>query len=101
MILLDRMIASRRLEEFVDELVTIYNEEKQEDSIWEVWLHRVFDKTFAEFKASLDPNNHKAAPTQEEVKGIVTDSMNTLACFVPQKELVNSGTVQAAGNNSG
>lgn len=101
MLLLDQMIRVGRLTDFVNELVDFRNAEEEDKVLWEFWLHKVYGMTFEEFRNTLKDNqNPKAAPTQEEVKSIVMDSMNTLASFVPQKELVNSGTVQAAGNNS-
>ena len=107
MLLLDQMIRTGRFEEFVNEFVAINNEEteqqnkEQEDKLlWDIWLHRIFDKSFAEFKNSLN-QEEKAAPTPEELKSIAMDSKTILAGFVPDEGLVNSdGTVQTAGNNS-
>lgn len=82
MILLDRMISTGRLEEFVDEFVRIYNEEQEDKTLWEVWLHRIFDKSFSEFKNSLN-QTEKAAPTPEELRSIAQDSMSILARFSP------------------
>lgn len=101
MALLNRMIKMRRLEEFVREFVVIHNEETEDKTLWEIWLHRIFDKGFDEFKKSLGKNN-EAAPTQEEIKNTVMESKNILTAFVPDEGLVDScGTVQAAGNDSG
>lgn len=98
---LDRMIATGRLREFVDEFVKIKNEEVEDETIWEVWLHRIFDKGFDEFKKSLRGET-KAAPTPEELKSIAMESKNIMASFVPDEGLVNrGGTVQTAGNDSG
>lgn len=101
MVLLDQMIRTRRFEEFVLELVQMHNEEMEDKTLWDIWLHRIFDKGFDEFKKSLGGRNEKAAPTQEEVKSIAMDSKNILAGFVPDEGLVDrDGTVQAAGNDS-
>ena len=101
MVLLNQMIRTRRLEEFVLELVHIHNEEMEDKTLWDIWLHRIFDKGFDEFKKSLGGRNKKAAPTQEEVKSIAMDSKSILAGFVPDEGLVDrNGTVQAAGNDS-
>lgn len=101
MALLNRMIRMRRLEEFVKELVGIHNEEMEDKTLWDIWLHRIFDRGFDEFKKSINGEN-KAAPTPEEIKSTVMDSKNILAGFVPDEGLVNrSGTVQAVGNDSG
>ena len=99
--LIDRMIRTRRLEEFVIELVRMHNEEMEDKTLWDIWLHRIFDKGFDEFKKSLGGANQEAAPTPEEIKSIATDSRHILAGFVPDEGLVNrNGTVQAAGNDS-
>lgn len=84
------------------ELVQMHNEEMEDKTLWDIWLHRIFDKGFDEFKKSLSSTHKEAAPTQEEVKSIAMDSRNILAGFVPDEGLVNrNGTVQAAGNDSG
>ena len=99
---LDRMIATGRLEEFVDRFITLYNEEMEDKTLWEIWLHRIHDKGFDEFKKSISGKPQTAAPTPEEIKSIAMDSKDILASFVPDKGLVNgNGTVQTAGNNSG
>ena len=101
MVLLNQMIRTRRLEEFVMELVHIHNEEMEDKTLWDIWLHRIFDKGFDEFKRSLRGET-KAAPTPEELKSIAMESKNIMAGFVPDEGMVNrSGTVQAAGNDSG
>ena len=101
MTLLNRMIRMRRFEEFVREFAVIHNEEMEDKTLWEIWLHRIFDKGFDEFKRSLGKNN-EAAPTPEEIKNTVMESQNILTAFVPDEGLVDSdGTVQTAWNDSG
>ena len=98
--LVTQMIRMRRFEEFVRQLVEMHNDEMEDKSLWEVWLHKIFDKSFAEFRNSIT-GEQTAAPTQEDIKSIATDSMNILAGFVPDEGLVNrNGTVQTAGNDS-
>lgn len=100
LVFLDRMIETGRLEEFVNEFVLIQNEEQEDKTIWEIWLHRIFDKSFTDFKNSLN-HEEKAAPTPEELKSIAMDSRTILAGFVPVEGLVDrNGTVQTAGNDS-
>lgn len=82
------------------ELVHIHNEEMEDKTLWDIWLHRIFDKGFDEFKKSLG-GNKTAAPTQEEVKSIAMDSRNILAGFVPDEGLVQSGDIQNSRNPGG
>lgn len=77
------MLRCGRLSEFVGETVTLYNEESREKSLWEVWLHRVFDKSYADFLRSVGELKD-AEPTEEEVKDIVSESMEMLKSFRPE-----------------
>lgn len=82
MLLLDRMTQTQRLEEFVEAFIRTHNEEQEDKTLWEIWLHRIFDKSFVEWKDSLN-GQEKAAPTPEELRSIAQDSMNILAGFAP------------------
>jgi hypothetical protein len=98
--LVTQMIRMHRFEEFVMQLVEMHNDEMEDKSMWEVWLHKIFDKSFAEFRDGITGKN-TAAPTQEDIKSIAMDSMDILAGFVPDEGVVDrNGTVQAAGYDS-
>lgn len=82
--LLDGMFSTGRLTEFVDGFIDTYNEEQEDKTLWEFWLHKVFDKSFADFRATISGNGHHAeAPTQEDVKNIVSETKSILNNFVP------------------
>jgi hypothetical protein len=82
--LLDGMFSTGRLTEFVDGFIDTYNEEQEDKTLWELWLHRVFDKSFADFRATINGSGHHAeAPTQEDVKNIVSETKSILNNFVP------------------
>lgn len=98
--LVNQMIRTRRLEEFVKQLVEYHNEEMEDKSLWEIWLHRVFDKTFADFRGEITGET-TAAPTQEETKSIVQDSFDILNGFVPDEGLVHGGDIQNPGDAGG
>lgn len=63
MVILDKMILTGRLTEFVQEILKIRNEELIDQARWEVWLHKIFDMEFGEYLAKL--NND--APTEDEI----------------------------------
>ena len=99
---MDMMIQTGRLHEFVCEVIKTRNEEKEEETAWEFWLHKVFEGSWADFRASLNDNSTKAAPTRKELADTVKQSGNILANFHPQKAGgEQNGTVQAVGDNSG
>lgn len=85
--LLDSMIQTQRLSEFVEKVVDLYNEEKKEDMLWDIWLYRVHDKSYSEFVASVD-GSKQAKPTDEETADIVKESMSIISKFqaAPQPE---------------
>ena len=84
--LLDGMIATQRLSEFVEQVIELYNEEKKDQMLWDIWLYRVHDKSYADFVASVDGTS-RAKPTDEETANIITESRGILEGFkaAPQK----------------
>lgn len=95
--LINGMIKSKRLYEFVNKLIELHNDEEKDKTLWDVWLHRVFDKTFPEFMAAADGKTKKeAAPTQEDLQSIVSETKTILNGFVPV-EVKQNGTFSSAG----
>ena len=64
-------------------LIEKHNEEEKDKAMWEIWLHRVHDKSYSEFVEIVDGSN-QAIPTTEETTGIVNDSMSILSGFQPE-----------------
>jgi len=80
-LLLDTYIEQGRLLDFVIELFNIRNEEMT----WDVWLHKVYDQSFEDFKNSMDGTQENKAFTKEQVETTVKDSMNILIDFNPNE----------------
>ena len=68
------MIASGRLYEFVTEFISLENDR----ILWELYLHKVFDKSFEEFKSSFAVTQPK-----EDIETTVKDSKSILESFIP------------------
>lgn len=81
MILIDKMILTRRFHEFVNEFVKLHNEEVEDSTAWELWLHRIFDRDFKDFKAALNGDMSGDTPSAAELESTVRDSMNILNDF--------------------
>lgn len=75
-----------------------YNEEEEEKFLLDVWLHKVLNKSYKEFK-ELMKQEETAAPTQEEIQETVQNSYEILAGF----DMCGGadGDIQTAGDNSG
>lgn len=49
------MISSCMLHDFINHLIETINQENKEKVQWEYYLHRVHDKSYAEYLQSLEP----------------------------------------------
>lgn len=75
---IDGMIQTGRFEEFVFEFIKLDNEQKE----WEFYLHKIFDKSFAEFKSSVEVHSE---PSNENLETIVQNSNSMLKNFIPDR----------------
>lgn len=83
--LMDGMIASGRFCEWVDEFIQICNDERNEKTQWEFYLHRVFDKTFEQFKEECMMNQRRQNADQEfDFEATLENSKNMMSGFVPE-----------------
>ena len=78
------MIQHGRLYEFVKELHHIQIEEEDKQKLWDIWLHRVFDKTYDEWINSLPTQQQNAQVTESEIGATVLNSKNILNGFNPE-----------------
>ncbi len=84
MVILDKMIQARRLTEFIREFVKIRNQELEDQTRWEFWLHRVFDMTFKEFLSKTEQATETEEVLPDEVlQATVLESMGIIDGFCP------------------
>ena len=75
-LLLDQVIEEKRLMEFIYMLY----ETKQEKELTDIWLHKVFDKNYIDFKEGLKP---RIKPSNNSLKATIKKSYNMLNKFSP------------------
>lgn len=80
-LLLDELILSGGLDDFVGYML----EQISNDQEWEFFLHKVFDKTFREFKESLKETEKPRGMTRSDVETTIRDSFNMAENFIPDK----------------
>lgn len=87
MVLLNQMIKAGRLYEFIGTVINIRNEEQEEKVMWEFWLHKDFERSYAEFldAATQSSTTETKAASKTELTEIVKQSKQ-IASFVPQEE---------------
>lgn len=80
--LLDEFLANSELSNFIDELIILNNEEE----IYKLWLHKVYDKSFKDFKEQV-LNSSKAVNESkvENVTETITQSMKILESYKPEE----------------
>lgn len=81
--LLEKMISMHRLYEFVAEFMKIRSEELEEKTMWEFWLHKIYNMTFKEFVDSVQPKDKEieATVSDEQLKNAVDASKEILDGF--------------------
>ena len=72
--ILDRYLEQHRLSEFIYEVWSIHNDEE----IFDIWLHKVDDKSYQDFRDSLIPPK---PVDKKEVAKTIEYSMNILNGF--------------------
>ena len=80
------MLETGRFLDFVNKFIDIQNEEK----IYELWLHKVYDKSYADFKAQIMESSKPAKPVDLETT--IRESESILNSFIPDGE-VKHGTI--------
>lgn len=84
MVILNKMILTKRFTEFVGEFVKIRNEELEDQTKWDFFLHKVYDMTFKEFLAKTEESTQTAETIPDEVlQATVKNSMEILNGFCP------------------
>ena len=84
MVILDKMIQAQRLTEFIREFVKIRNQELEDQTRWEFWLHKVFDMTFKEFLSKTEQATETEEVLPDDVlQATVLESMGIINGFCP------------------
>lgn len=73
------MVETGQLVEFIDELVKIRYEERQEKTMWEYYLHRIYDMSFEEFMQQIKEPEAPETMGKDRMVEIVKDSLDILA----------------------
>lgn len=82
---MDQAIMCGRFHEVIMDIINIKNEETEDDSLWEYYLHHPFiEISFEEFKRRLGIDIKK--PSAQNLEATVHNSAQILNGFVPDME---------------
>lgn len=84
--LVDNMIQTGQFQEFVDFLLKKEIEEKDDQRLWEFYLHKVADKSFNDFRSEIESERGRGVIDEAKKKEIVKKSESILNGFVPPAE---------------
>ena len=82
MIMLDKMILTGRFHDFVCEFIQIRNEELEDQTRWEFYLHKVFNMDFKEYLEQTGGTEDESMTTGD-LETTVKESMGIIADFCP------------------
>lgn len=80
-LLMDGMIQNGMFCEFIYRVVKA----KREADEWEVYLHKVWDKSFSEFRDEVRLNERHQHMPADQMENTIKHSMNILNNFNPEK----------------
>lgn len=85
---LNGVIQTGQLDEFVEEIVQIRNEEKEEQALWDYFLSiraASFEGSFNEFKEMQKVNDEHKRMSEKDIETTVQHSIDILNGFNPEK----------------
>ena len=82
---IDGMIQTGRFSEFVSSFVEKVNGEREEQTMWDFWLHKVWEGSFADFRNARENDKKNQQMSEKTMETTINDSMNILKNFNPTK----------------
>ena len=82
---MDGMIQTGRFTEFVRSFLEKINSEREEQTMWEFYLHKVWEGSFTEFKDGVENDRKNQQMSEKTMETTIKDSMNILKNFNPTK----------------
>ncbi len=79
------MILTGRFADFVDEFVQIVRDEREEQTSWEFYLHKVMEGSFVEFREGMKNEKSHKEMSEKAIETAINDSMNILNNFNPER----------------
>ena len=80
------MIQTGRFCEFVESFMTAVQKDREEETRWQFFLHKVFSGSYSDFKEELKTNSENANMSERTIETTVNHSMNILNKFNPENE---------------
>ena len=80
-LLIDQLILTNGLDKFIDDLFKFMEEEKQEQTKWEFFLHKIYDMSWKQFCNKIEFEND--VENDVDIVETLNNSKNILNNFTP------------------
>ena len=81
-LLIDQLILTNGLDKFIDDLFKFMEEEKQEQTKWEFFLHKIYDMSWKQFCNKIEFEND--VENDVDIAETLNNSKNILNNFTPR-----------------
>ena len=82
---MDGMIQTGRFFFFVRSFCKEIHKEEEEKTLWEFYIHRVFEGSFNDFRAGIENDKKNRSMSEQAMETTIKHSMNILKNFSPEK----------------
>lgn len=82
-LLLNGYIITNSFDDFIQYFIENEQKEKSDSVEWEYYLHKVFDKSFYDWREELRNKNNNLNMDKEQIKTTVANSLSILKDFKP------------------
>ena len=82
---MDGMIQTGRFCYFVQSFWKEIHKEADEKTLWEFYIHRVFDGSFNDFREGIENDKKNRSMSEQAMETTIKHSMNILQNFSPEK----------------
>ena len=79
------MLQTGRFTDFVDDLIKTTNKEKEDKARWDIYLHRIFDKSYDDWVEEIENSKNNREMSAETIETTVKNSLNILQNFKPKE----------------
>ena len=79
------MILSGRFREFIASFWNARQDDENNDTLWQFYLHKVFEGSFEAFKEGLKNNSDHQHLSEQTIETTIQNSMNILNHFNPNE----------------
>ena len=79
------MIQTGRFDEFVTSFMQTVRKEKDEETSWQYFLHKVFEGSYNDFKEGMKNDSENQNMSARTIETTINHSMNILNNFNPER----------------